>query len=395
MKFGTVNGPALARLQSTDVAILSGDRDGARVRRDASGLVTAFRLMKVGPWGLTIDGQSVQANVTTDDLRKVQDYFSAKGELVPVDCEHLLAYLATLKGVDESDLIKAEPLLGEKAAAGFVRLVSENNGTELWAQVQTWSDRARELLTLAADKMYLYFSGVLRGLKDGALRLTSIALTNTPAENNQEGLIALCGEESVLVLSAISTTKEKNIMSWLQKLGALLKKDVATLSADAALEPVLQAAHEAVETAQAIFPTLRSQLKDAMTLKGDESPEQLAGLVLSLVEKSKGDVAALTALQGRVKDLETSERARLEERLTTEGKLTDALRQSAWFKGLDYAALKAWGDVAPVVVQMGRITKPDDAARDVKTLSETGRAIALACGCKPEDVAKANGLQVA
>jgi mannitol/fructose-specific phosphotransferase system IIA component len=393
MKFGNASGISQSKIESSDVAVLSGERDPNAVRRDASGLVTAFRILKVGPWRVTIDGQRIEALVGPDDIRKVSDHFAAKGELIPVDCEHLLAYLAEMKKVDEATLVRAEPLLGEKAAAGFVRLTSENDGTELWANVESWSARARELLTVTGDRMYMYFSGVLRGLKDGLLRITSIALTNTPAEDNQAGLIALCGE-GALFLSAISTHKETN-MTWLKKLGALLKRDVATLTADASLEPVLQAAHEQIEAAAAIFPSFRAQVKDTLKLTGDEDPTQVAGLVLSLAAKSEADAQALTALRTRVTDLESAERSRLEDRLTAEGKLTQGLRDSAWFKSLDFVALKAWGEVAPVVVKPGRETPPSDRAIGGEgVLTETGRAVALACGCKPEDVAKANGLKV-
>jgi phage I-like protein len=117
-----------------------------------------------------------------------------KGEAIPVDCEHLLQVLADLRGIEEAELVRTEPLLAEKGAAGFVRLTEENG--ELWAVVEKWAPRARELLSSAGDAIYNYFSPVIRGLRKPPLRVTSFALTNSPAINDLDALAAV-GERTI------------------------------------------------------------------------------------------------------------------------------------------------------------------------------------------------------
>lgn len=386
--------------QVVDALILSGMSAPGSVRRDAEGLVTAFRVLPLGRVKLSIDGQKIEGEITPADLQSILDHFAAKGEDIPVDCEHLLQVLADLKGITEGELVKADPLLGEKAAAGFVRLTQEADG--LWATVTKWSARARELLSGNSDKLYQYFSPVLRGLKNPPLRVTSIALTNVPAIAGQDSLAAAAeGRQTIRVATADAPNHKPNtedrIMDWLKKLAGLVGIDVASLTEDsaAAREPVMQKAAELIESLRAGAAKIRDGLKDALPLTDTDTEDAIVGKILSLVEKGKTDAAALTDLQGKVKDLSGRERDRYIEDLKREGKLTAAL--VPWAQKQDMAALVEWAKAAPVIVDPKRTTDPAAARAadaDVLVMSELDIAMARKCGLNPEDVAKANGLKM-
>ena len=380
----------------TEVLVCSADTQ--HVRRDASGVPAAFRLLKPGKNSLTVDGQQIEGEITADDIQKILDYAALKGELVPVDCEHLLFLLAQLHQVEEGELMKTQPALGESAAVGAVALTSENG--ELWAQVKKWSARAKELLTLQNDKFYLYFSPVLRGITGKSpLRLTSIALTNNSAFNNLDALAASdgigFGAAGALAVRQTINQEKQTVKDIIVKLAALVGLDSAALTAEgASLQPLLTALGIKVETMQAEGAKFVAGVKDAIGLKDDQGLDVAAGLIISLAARAQGDAAALTDARAKLTTFEAEAKTRLVSDLTGAGKLTEAMKKSAWFTGLDFAALKAWGDAAPVVVQLERTTttetRPDPAA--VGVMSTQAISIARACGMKPEDVAKANGM---
>lgn len=375
-----------------DVLILTANADS--VRRDAAGIPVAFRILKPGAQALTLNGQTIQGEITAADITSIRDYFAAKGEAIPVDCEHLLKVLADVRGMDEAALVKAEPLLGEKAAAGFVTLVDENG--ELWAHVQKWSARAKELLGSMADKMYAYFSPVIRGLKAGPLRITSIALTNTPALNSLDSLAA--SGEIALGNFLVQKPQEKN-MDAMKKLLALLGLDAAAFAGEKAdLTPLFNKAAEQIETLKSATTTFLANVKDALKLTDGQGLKDAAGLIVSLAAKSAGDATALSTLQTKVEGLEKKEFGRKVEELKAAGKLTEAMQGSAWFKGLDYAALCAWSEAAPVVVQTQRIVKPGDTtvtSGDALVMTAEVSEIAKTCGVDPKKVAEQHGLKAA
>ena len=374
--------------------------DSSAVRRDAAGVPTAFRLLKPGVNSLTVDGQIREGQLTSAELQKILDYAALKGELIPVDCEHLLFLLAQLNKVDEGDLMKTEPALGEMAAVGAVALVGENG--EIWADCKKWTARARELLTTAGDKMYLYFSPVVRGLtgKEGPLRITSIGLTNTPAFNNLDALAASAeiGFGATRALFSVQQTnnQEKQVVKDLiLKLAALVGLDAVALSAEgASLQPLLTALSGKLETLQGDAGKFIAGVKDAIGLKDGQGLDVAAGLIVSLAAARQSDAAALTDARSKITAFETEGKTRLITDLTAAGKLTAAMQKSPWFTGLDFAALKSWGDCAPVVVQPGRVTETGIVreAPGANVMTPAMITIARNCGQKPEDVAKTNGL---
>lgn len=364
--------------------------EAAAVRRDAAGVPIAFRLFRPGPITLTIDGQPVAGEITPEDIRSILDYHQMKGEQVPVDCEHLLQVLSDLRGVEEAELVRSEPLLAEKGAAGFVSLTEENG--ELWALVTKWAPRARELLTAADDAIYNYFSPVLRGLKKPPLRLTSIALTNTPALNGLDALAAV-GERTIglMTRTASESNHEESNMDLMKKLCGLLGMDAAAFAGEKAdLNPLLTAAANAIEAAQAKSASFLAGVKDALALADGDGLEKAAGLVVSLAARATADAAALADATTRIAGFVKADFDRTVADLKAAGKLTDAMTQSAWFKGLDLAALTEWSKAAPVVVPMNR-TPPAAPAGNKGVVTPALERVARQCGMDPQKVAEANG----
>jgi len=364
-----------------------------KVRRDADGVPTAIRIMRPGAMSLTIDGVPITGTVDAEDIRSILQYHALKGELIPIDCEHLLQKIADAKGIEEAELVRSEKLLGEKAAAGMVSLKEEDG--ELWAHIEKLAGRARDLLSGAADALYGYFSPVLRGLKDGPLRITSLALTNLPAINGQELLAATegCSRSAPIMATMRRHDNGGPTMKWFEKLIELLGKDKAALTAESAdREPLFQAAVETIEGERGTVSDFLGQVRDALSLKDDDGLEAAAGKLLSVVEKAKGDTTALNELQTRVDELEGKERDRAVERLQAEGKLTEAMLP--WARKQDTAALMEWAKDAPVVVQPGRTAKREELdPGDTQALSDVDRAIAQACGVDPAKVAEVHGLK--
>ena len=366
------------------------------VRRGADGIPTAFRLLAAGPMSLTIDGKTIEGDILPEQITAIAKYAQLKGEAIPIDCEHLLRVLADLKGVEEADLVKADPLLAERGAAGFVSLREEAG--ELWAHVEKWSARARELLSAASDRMYGYMSPVIRGLKNGPLRITSIALTNNPALNNQE-LLAAAGEAQTRLVTATARTGTRQnenggtrMKETLKRLGELLGLDVAALSAEGAdLTPLLAKAAEAVETARASVTGFFQQVGKALSLAENATLDSAAGTILGLAEKAKCDAAALTDLQGRVQDLEGKEKVRRIDGLLAEGKLTEAMKP--WAERQDVAALNDWAKTAPVIVQPRRLIDPATLPENQDTVAMNDALVRVAarCGVSLEDIEKRTG----
>ncbi len=364
------------------------------IERGADGAVTAWRVFKPGPVSLTMDGTKVSGDITAADISSIYDYHRMKGESIPVDCEHLIAQIADLAGVEEAELLKTSPLLGERAAVGMVRLT--DRAGEIWAEVEKWSARGAQLLTLTADKFYNYFSPVLRGLKNGPLRITSFALTNVPAINDLDALAA-AGEGGLPTWAKDFLPKHKTQGSDMKIIGllcGLLGVDAAKFTGEGVnLESLLQSAHDEIKAKRDGIGAFVAGVKDALQLKDGQGLEAAAPLIVALVEKQKVDTTKLTDLTTQVTELTKAERVRVVDELKAKGKLTDALLATDLFKVMTVAQLRDWGNAAPVLVEPSRITKPEDRALGGEGIvTENQLRIAGACGVSADAFAKHNGL---
>lgn len=380
---------------SNGLSLVLAENAQSAIRRDGDGVPTAIRILSPGDHDLTIDGAPYRLAIEPADIHAMAEWHATKGTAIPVDCEHLLQWLADEAGVEEAELVRTNPLLGERAAAGLVRLVEEDGA--LWAHVERWSARARELLQGVGDALYGYFSPVIRGFTDGNMRVTSIALTNLPALNRQE-LLAASSEARNHRLPIAQPVRNPNRggrpMDPIRKLAELLGIDAVSLTDEAtAIPQVVAAAIAEIEQRRKAAADFLAAVGEPLGLASEATLENAAGAILSRIEKGRSDATALGELTARVQDLEGKERDRFLADLQAAGKLTEAMLP--WAKRQNLAALRDWATTAPVIVQAKRIVDGNTLAADdaAGRLTEADRAVAQACRVDPKRVAEVCGLK--
>lgn len=342
------------------------------VKSRTDGTPVEWRLFAHGPFSITKDGVTVSGHYCPEHSDAILAYAEKKGNQIPIDSEHGLAVLADKLGVDEAELL---PLLNRsKVTLGYGSLQKREDG--LWLTAVEWLPLARKIV---AEGVLRWFSPVIRGLLDGRLRITSVALTNTPALDRLDAIAASAEADDepgshTRVASLPSSVSSPNqpqkgtrapmneLLKKLATLAGIPDADAAALTADtaeAALLPKLQAlAAEAAaqKAAGAAQTAILADLRGALALSAESAPEAVKGAVLALVEKSKSDTATLSAIQTRVQALEAEKTARERQALIdgalAAGKLTPALVES-WAKNQDVAVLSAYLAAAPVIVQPG------------------------------------------
>ena len=157
------------------------------VERDENGVPTSWLLVRAGPTPLRKNGEDYVLELTSKDLSGIVNYQRTSGEKIPIDSNHYLHLLAQKHGIEETDALKIIP--SGVAAMGFGTLECRADGTELWIKAE-WLPNAYEFLK---EKIFRYFSPVFRGLKEGPVRITSVAMENEPAIKNLDALAATAG----------------------------------------------------------------------------------------------------------------------------------------------------------------------------------------------------------
>ena len=368
----------------------------ARVERDAAGLPTAWQLFPFGQIQITQGGESLSGTFTPAMADSILAFAAEKNMPVPIDAEHALAHLAAMAGVEESDLLAAIP--SGKLAIGFGQLAKRADG--LWLTAVEWTDVGRALMATGA---FRWHSPVLRGRSDGRYRVTSDSVTNNPAINDLDALVAEADdtmERDTLSLSDLTgaTTpptkgEQPNMDKLLELLGALVGSNDAIALSDGALPADVMQSLTAIRDE---LPALRQAktdgdafllaARDALALGADADLNAVQGTLLGLVEKAKG----ADALEDQVKTLMLESETRKLTELTTqglaEGKLTAAVVESDWFKGQDATMLDAFLKAAPVVVKVGPTTdKTKLADPDTITLTDEDRAVCTQMGLDEAD----------
>ena len=157
--------------------------DMKTVEKDEDGLPKAWRVFPFGPVSITRDGVTLSGEFTQDDADKIIGHFNKKGEKIPIDANHMLERVADFLKCEEMDISK---LTGEKSLAmGFGAFEKRADG--LWIKDVEWLPLGSELMK---QKVFRHFSPVIRGLKDGNLRITSLSVLNDPAIDNQDAIAA-------------------------------------------------------------------------------------------------------------------------------------------------------------------------------------------------------------
>lgn len=313
------------------------DRYTCGVIRDRDGIPVEWTLLRLGPNPIMQDGVPGSIELTREGMESILRYFREKGEQIPVDSRHYLYELSVRKGLDESDVLRMLP--SKTAAMGF-GILFEKDGL-LRFRVQ-WNELAK---TLLREKIFRYFSPVIRGLKNGPLRITSVAMENEPAINDLDELAASAKRIPAEDVSAgISQQGKESEMEEKQE-DSVVKDD-----------------GQEQKTADPAESELVRELRHALGL-GDEADEKVLILAFrTMMEKAK-EADRLRSELEQVRAEADALRGREEERKkkdlldqgVREGKITPATRP--WWEKLDCVQLSAHLPQAPVLIRQGALER--------------------------------------
>ena len=291
----------------------------AGVLRDEHGVPVEWTLLKVGDNPICQEGRDGNIRLPPDKMKSIVDYFNKKGEDIPIDSEHYLYELANQKKMDELEVLRLFP--GGVAALGYGRLAL--SGEKLRIHVK-WTPTAYEFMR---EKIYKYFSPSLRGLEKGPLRITSVAITNTPAINHLDALAASANKRPA--------TGGKESMSKLENaLKRLLNRDSIALGAETEEKEKDQIACEVEEKASLI-----EQVKTLLGLDAAAGIDEIIAALKAETEKAK----TADDKQQQLDELAASAEKREHERLVAQGRAEGKIADSdmEYVNSLDSKALSA------------------------------------------------------
>lgn len=244
-------------------------------------------------------------------------------------------------------------------AAGWIKHVEYIPGKGLFADV-AWTDKAKAMINA---KEYRYISAVFPYDINGyVLKLAHAAITNFPALDGMDELIAACSQKF--------TTDETNNMDDILKLLRQLFKmpDANETQLQAALT-ALAASQPAEVALSAVFTTLSEQTQKIAALSAQAGNPDPAKLVpIELMQSLHQQVAVLTA------QLQNKDKTEVIDKALSEGKLLPAQKQ--WATDLaatpaGLAQLKSYLDTVPgVAVLSGEQQGAANAAAE-KTITLT------------------------
>ena len=347
------------------------------VERDENGVPTSWLLVRAGPIPLRKNGEEYVLELTSKDLSGIVNYQRTSGEKIPIDSNHYLHMLAQKHGIEETEALKIVP--SGVAAMGFGTLDCREDGQELWITAE-WMPSAYALLQ---EKIFRYFSPVFRGLKEGPVRITSVAMENEPAIKNLASLAAGAEDKSppddtgcgaYLKLETTKPNTKGRAMNMTPKLRDALQRlapgiDTAALAAEDADETKQGELAEAVNGAAGLL----EDLKKLLELAEAAGNADIKAAVEAMLEKAKQGEAAKAEADELKLSAEKRERAEIYAKAEAERKLTPAMKP--WADSLDIATLSAWYKVAQAVVP-GELPKTPPESQDaVQLTAEDERAI--------------------
>ena len=332
------------------------------VKQDANGVPEEWTLLHAGVNRLVKNGKDYELRLSVEDLDAIAAYQAKKGEAIPIDSNHYLHLLAEKHGVEESEALQLIP--SGVAAMGFGTLFREGDELRIRAE---WTPGAYELLK---EKIFRYCSPVIRGLKEGPIRITSVAMENEPALNCED-VLAAGGEEEDADPEDIgrNAIELKRLQDPIERaLGRLLGKTAwneIVLSGEDDEEKAFERTAAAIEAKADTIAAMREGLGVA-----DGEPDEAMSVALNAVKERACQADALRQeLDTMICTAEEKRKAELIEQGLQEGKLTHALED--WAKSQDCAVLASYLEHAPAVVP-GRMTFAPDKRRATKrSLSAT------------------------
>ena len=302
-----------------------------RVVRDENGVPVEWTLLRIGVNPISQEGRDGALVLTADAMKQIMEYHNKKGELIPLDSEHYLFELASQKKLDEAETLKLFP--GGVAALGFGSLAL--SGEELRIKVK-WNPKAYEMLK---EKIYKYFSPVIRGLEHGPLRITSVAMTNTPAINNLDALAASSTKLSDGSDKSDKSDGKDNMNKLERALKRLTGRDAVALGGELSEEEKNQIACEIEEKASLI-----EQVKQLLGLKPGSSLDEVVAALKAETEKAKSADAKQAKIDELTASAEKKTHAELVARGRADRKIVDA--DMDYVNSLDSKALSAYLDHA-------------------------------------------------
>jgi phage I-like protein len=322
------------------------------VKQDANGVPEEWTLLHAGANRLVKNGKDYELHLSVEDLDAIAAYQAKKGEAIPIDSNHYLHILAEKHGVEESEALRLIP--SGVAAMGFGTLFREGEDLRIRAE---WTPAAYELLK---EKIFRYCSPVIRGLKEGPVRITSVAMENEPALNCEDVLAAGGEGKADPEDTARSAIELKRLQDPIERaLGRLLGKTLwneIVLSGEDDAENAFERTAAAIEAKADAIAALREELGVA-----DEEPDEAMSAALAAVKERAVQADALRQeLDTMICAAEDKRKAELIEQGLQEGKLTHALED--WAKTQDCSALSSYLEHAPAIVP-GRMTFAPDKRR--------------------------------
>lgn len=327
------------------------------VERGPDGLPRGWPLLRAGDNFLTIDGRPTNLRLSETDLEAMAGHHKSKGVKIPLDSVHVLSNLAGKLGVDEAEILRRLPRLGGVAGFGDLKV---RDGALCMCDV-TWNELGAEVMRHGQIR---YYSPTIRGL-DGAspLRITSVALTNSPRLNNLPSLAASEDGTQITpdaVREAIETLTN-------QKEQIKMPDD----SNNAAATPPAAPPEAGKENGPDLLGLLREILGD------DVTPANLKVKLAAL----KGKADATAELSESVKSLQLAEERRsltaIHEKCLAEGSLTAEKLAKPFFQSMTAAELAEYheamrGAVVPTgVLELGDPDeKPASAPKHYNTVAE-------------------------
>ena len=298
-----------------------------RVIRDENGVPVEWTLLKIGDNPLCQEGKDDNLSLTAEQMGEIMEYHRKKGELIPLDSEHYLYELANQKKLDESEALKMFP--GGVAALGYGSLAL--SGEDLRVKVK-WTPAAYEFMR---EKIYKYFSPVIRGIENGPLRVTSVAMTNTPAINHLDALAASANLIPSDRSDKSETSDRKDRMDKLRSaIGRLLGRDNLALSGETPEEEKDKIACEVEEKASLI-----EQVKQLLKL----APEATLDEVIAALKAETEKAASADEKQEKLDEMAASAEQQAHADLVAKGRAARKIVDSdmEYINSLDSKALKA------------------------------------------------------
>ena len=350
------------------------------VKQDANGVPEEWTLLHAGVNRLVKNGKDYELRLSAEDLDAIASYQAKKGEAIPIDSNHYLHILAEKHGVEESEALRLIP--SGVAAMGFGTLFREGDELRIRAE---WTPGAYELLK---EKIFRYCSPVIRGLKEGPIRITSVAMENEPALNCEDVLAAGGeGEDADPEDIGRNAIELKRLQDPIERaLGRLLGKEMwneIVLSGEDDEEGAFERTAAAIEAKADVISAMREGLGIA-----DDQPDKAMSVALAAVKMRAGQADALRQeLDTMVCAAEEKRKAELIEQGLQEGKLTHALE--GWAKGQDCAVLASYLEHAPAVVP-GRMTfAPDKRHMPGRSLSSADEEMIRKFGFNKDEYQRA------